>query len=453
MKYILTLLVLTIGIAGPLSAEQFELTFSLHDWGGNDNTIGSDPIDCAPCQKHRGADLLSPSGLGDELWGIAPGPGPDIDLKSSLLLGLPLAISETCELDAISAIHPDPDGEFFLAFSVDPFNTFGNGLGGQYNITDQKNKNHVSSDIFYALPKMVLGQLLPNPENFHIHISGKGSTHPLNPAWPGNQVDLDLPPRIRADENWNDLLYDDIDALEFRKFIENGALTEKPYFSVDPQTAALMPEANFGSDILVKGLNGISVWAEWWQIGLTYGDNIDALVIFDENGILDESDYILFSLSFGSTTLQENGYSAADVLITGLNQIPQVFAPAEMLGLLETDELNALAPVFNWQPYQDMASDVQPYGQTLSLTAFPNPFNPQTALEFKLDKSGFTQLDIYDIAGSHVINLLNQVSNSGYQKISWSGKDSSGKELNSGAYFARLTVDGVSINKKLLLIK
>ena len=66
-----------------------------------------------------------------------------------------------------------------------------------------------------ALPEMTIGQVDPNPANFHLDPGGQGSTHSLDPAYRSNQKDLDLAPRAEPDEAWPGPVYDDLDALEF----------------------------------------------------------------------------------------------------------------------------------------------------------------------------------------------------------------------------------------------
>lgn len=78
-------------------------------------------------------------------------------------------------------------------------------------------------------------------------------------------------------------------------------------------------------------------------IGLTPGDDIDALV-YIEDGVPGPSpgDTILFSLTPGSATLALLGASPADVLAASPGGVPGVFAPAGALALLTTDNIDAL---------------------------------------------------------------------------------------------------------------
>jgi len=79
---------------------------------------------------------------------------------------------------------------------------------------------------------------------------------------------------------------------------------------------------------------------------------------------------------------------------------------------------------------------------------YPNPFNPTTEIRFQINKAGHTTLIIYDITGKAVETLLDeQLAIGGYTATFDASK------LASGTYFYRLTQDGQSVAKKMLLTK
>jgi hypothetical protein len=83
----------------------------------------------------------------------------------------------------------------------------------------------------------------------------------------------------------------------------------------------------------------------------------------------------------------------------------------------------------------------------------PNPFNPQTSIEFALPKAGQTKLAIYNILGQRVVTLVDKMSEAGYHNINWNGTDAAGKEVASGIYFYRLESGDFSDSRKMLLLK
>ncbi len=79
---------------------------------------------------------------------------------------------------------------------------------------------------------------------------------------------------------------------------------------------------------------------------------------------------------------------------------------------------------------------------------YPNPFNPDTIIEYTLPVNTFTRLAIYDVLGKEVAILIKDYVNAGKHKIVWNAK-----ELSSGVYFYRLQTDNFVQSKKMLLIK
>jgi hypothetical protein len=84
----------------------------------------------------------------------------------------------------------------------------------------------------------------------------------------------------------------------------------------------------------------------------------------------------------------------------------------------------------------------------ISLSAYPNPFNPATIIRFTLQKADHVTLAIYDITGRRVAVLLQAWQRAGTHQQIWNAR-----EVPSGIYFARLTTKDAALTKKLLLVK
>jgi hypothetical protein len=79
---------------------------------------------------------------------------------------------------------------------------------------------------------------------------------------------------------------------------------------------------------------------------------------------------------------------------------------------------------------------------------YPNPFNPSTTIEFALPKSAFVTLQVYDLLGSQVAELVNEKLSAGTYTRQWDARG-----LASGVYFYRLSAGGFSQTKKLILVR
>ncbi len=80
---------------------------------------------------------------------------------------------------------------------------------------------------------------------------------------------------------------------------------------------------------------------------------------------------------------------------------------------------------------------------------YPNPFNPNTTIEYALPEAGFVDLSIYNIYGQKITSLVMGNEPAGNYKLQWHATD-----LSSGFYFYRLMVSGRLIKtKKMILLK
>lgn len=79
---------------------------------------------------------------------------------------------------------------------------------------------------------------------------------------------------------------------------------------------------------------------------------------------------------------------------------------------------------------------------------FPNPFNPVTNIVYQLLKSGLVQLKVYDLLGSEVVVLVNEVKSEGIYSVNFDASN-----LPSGVYIYSLRVNDFVQNNKMTLLK
>ena len=79
---------------------------------------------------------------------------------------------------------------------------------------------------------------------------------------------------------------------------------------------------------------------------------------------------------------------------------------------------------------------------------YPNPFNPVTNFDLYIPGQKTISLDILNINGQLIDNLINNEKLNGYYELSWSGA-----KYPSGVYFVRLQSKNNYITKKLILVK
>jgi hypothetical protein len=97
--------------------------------------------------------------------------------------------------------------------------------------------------------------------------------------------------------------------------------------------------------------------------------------------------------------------------------------------------------------------DSVPVLATRLLANVPNPFNPQTTIHFDLARPGAVRLSVFDLSGRLVRTLEESSLPVGSHQRVWQGRDNSGRQAPSGAYYLRLeTPDGVD-HRKIMLLK
>ncbi len=89
----------------------------------------------------------------------------------------------------------------------------------------------------------------------------------------------------------------------------------------------------------------------------------------------------------------------------------------------------------------------------LRMKAYPNPFNPQTTIEFSTNISGPVRLAIYNTKGQLIRTLYDGQAEPGEYQLNWNGDNEQGNTMPSGVYYYRLITDEAVITDKMLLLK
>ncbi|MBN1541231.1 T9SS type A sorting domain-containing protein [candidate division KSB1 bacterium] len=82
---------------------------------------------------------------------------------------------------------------------------------------------------------------------------------------------------------------------------------------------------------------------------------------------------------------------------------------------------------------------------------YPNPFNPGTLIRYGLPQAGYVKLVIYNMRGETVRVLLDEQKSAGTFQAYWDGHDGVGMRVPTGLYFYKLSADGYSEMRKMVL--
>ncbi len=117
-------------------------------------------------------------------------------------------------------------------------------------------------------------------------------------------------------------------------------------------------------------------------------------------------------------------------------------------------ELNPRTP-------DDMSQEASAQNNLLSpntkiISAYPNPFNPETTLRYQLSENDAVTINIYNIKGEKIRTLVDQNQAAGIHEAVWTGTNDEGRSVSSGVYFFKLesaknNADYTSTKKVILL--
>ena len=96
--------------------------------------------------------------------------------------------------------------------------------------------------------------------------------------------------------------------------------------------------------------------------------------------------------------------------------------------------------------------------ETTLLPNYPNPFNPETWIPYRLAKDAFVILTIYDSNGQVIRHLdVGHRTAAFYESrskaIYWDGKNEFREQVASGVYFYHLSAGNFSATRKMLILK
>jgi hypothetical protein len=82
-------------------------------------------------------------------------------------------------------------------------------------------------------------------------------------------------------------------------------------------------------------------------------------------------------------------------------------------------------------------------------SAYPNPFNPSTKMQFSVPQTGHASLKVFNMLGQEVATMFDGIAEAGH----FIQATFNGSRLASGVYFARLQYNGKSLVQRILMTK
>jgi hypothetical protein len=102
----------------------------------------------------------------------------------------------------------------------------------------------------------------------------------------------------------------------------------------------------------------------------------------------------------------------------------------------------------NWDtPLSTKPSDFIPHPSSLSLSAYPNPFNSELQIQYDLPRAQAIELAVFNLLGQQVAELEQGIRTAGTHQAIWSARE------GSGIYFVTLRTGETTRTQKVLLVR
>ena len=168
-------------------------------------------------------------------------------------------------------------------------------------------------------------------------------------------------------------------------------------------------------------------------VGALYGFTQHNYAVIDHEGILRYRSVGAVARRFNEQVIRQHIERALDNLDMTL-----------LAGDKEREQLAATAGL--------EMSDGQPRNFELEKN-YPNPFNSGTIIPFSLSSETEVHLQVFDVLGRPVVNLVAGRLQAGRHRVHWEGRDTGGQLVPSGIYFYRLRSGTRAESRKMTLVR
>jgi hypothetical protein len=193
---------------------------------------------------------------------------------------------------------------------------------------------------------------------------------------------------------------------------------------------------------LPDSVNAIGVTCYFGPDGLQFRDSViiqipNSLVSFDFSEVIDQSDLLVY---YYSTARDE--WNILNVCHEANNNIYVKVKEFCYLrfGKVICEDASEILPN-NTSKHFDLTQN------------YPNPFNNSTKIIFRVKRTHYVKLFIYDQLGRLVRKIVNEKKPPGEYVVLWDGKNETGKYVSNGIYYYRLNIGNDYYTKKAILNK
>ena len=228
----------------------------------------------------------------------------------------------------------------------------------------------------------------------------------------------------------------DTDGKRWEATTQNGTVTVPP----EPAVAIL---GDINRDGVVNIQDLVIVAARFGQRGHNSAD-------LNGDGLVDTVDLVLVAGEFGGEAAAPSAQPQVLELLNATD-LRQWLSQAQQLALTDPAYLRGITVL------EQLHAALIPQ-KTVLLPNYPNPFNPETWIPYRLTEGAFVTLTIYDSSGGVVRTLevghrVAAFYESRSKAIHWDGRNEFGEQVGSGVYFYHLSAGDYSATRKMLILK
>ena len=214
-------------------------------------------------------------------------------------------------------------------------------------------------------------------------------------------------------------------------------------------TVTLPPEP---AEVVVGDIdrNGVVNMQDLAIVNARFGQRGQNSADLNGDGLVDIVDLVLVAGAFDEEAAAPSLYPQALELFTAAD-VRQWLSQAQGLHLTDPTFQRGIRFL------EQLLTALAPKETTL-LPNYPNPFNPETWIPYRLAEDGFVTLTIYDGSGRIVRTLevgyrVAAFYESRSKAIHWDGRNEIGEQVGSGVYFYHLAAGNYSATRKMLILK
>ncbi|MYA72245.1 hypothetical protein F4009_06305 [Candidatus Poribacteria bacterium] len=286
-----------------------------------------------------------------------------------------------------------------------------------------KNGDFLPAGAYFVEPKMEGNLVQLNAVSFTDEVSGDGILATLT---------FEVIAMKASTLTLSDVLFSNSTGETFAPQVENAEITEPTKLKGD-----------------VNGDGTVNI-ADLVLVASNLGETGQNVADVNGDGQVNIADLVLVAGALGNSAAAPSLNPQALKMLAA-TEVKQWLSAAQRLNLTDTTSQRGILFL------QQLLTVLIPR-ETALLPNFPNPFNPETWIPYRLAKDAEVTLHIYAVNGTLVRTLVLGYQPAGlYQSRSraayWDGKNEFGESVASSVYFYKLTTDGFTATRKMLILK